>query len=762
MQDLQHFLSTLVRGLGRLQQRIKAKDAHCPAVKYLPDGRRSVDQEEVAIGTGKFEFLATDAPWPGGICLNDKQAGSALESAIKQTAVGERVAGKDVGVRFTSVTDFVLNAPAELFDRWRAVIGEDASPEAFFGRFKLVVEDASPDSCFGLLCLLVRLAGVAKETVPEEWVKYIEGWERGDIVVGGSIYAAYGCLHNALVHAKIDDDIGGAWIDGLQLMAEALASREPPIALPLSLYSPIFLRARALLGFEEQRYEESIEHAICLQLALPITDTKNRYRLVDAYLAELTLPLGSLKVFARTDRIRPFLKNGFTLMAVYRAKPVGDGDDMTISVDQGASVELKDLWLKLEQAEDQAWGPGRPHDTPRQGIIGYKDGKRADGSNAPNQPWYDGRDYSLLASPRKLEDDEDGRLRVGSKLQWDEAAEILWQTYQPFRHVKVLPGAAEIANDTPADDKLKSIEECYRETLADDLEGGANAPRLFVAGWYRPDSSAPAFNVTPTLCKYLAACIKRWRQAAPAGPIALTELPDKSAYDVLKLPGMVAIVSGDGAFLVYDRQRFKPPLHEMKTEFERAVRIRQRILQGGSDLAIFLDDIEAFFSGRRRDLVGEDLLERLTTDQIEIALELHRAHAAVVPHAARRFREAVLDRWGIESWLDALARDIAQIKNVLYGRADLDNARRVAFLHKYGVPVALAVILYGFGVALDNLWHWPPNPSGIKWSGLIVLFLLSLLIFGLMETIREWRRRARLKSISSGTSLFRSGPPPPG
>jgi hypothetical protein len=50
--------------------------------------------------------------------------------------------------KFLSVTDLVRNARAELFERWRAVIGDDVAPENFFARFSLIVEDASPDSCF--------------------------------------------------------------------------------------------------------------------------------------------------------------------------------------------------------------------------------------------------------------------------------------------------------------------------------------------------------------------------------------------------------------------------------------------------------------------------------------------------------------------------------------------------------------------------------------------------------------------------------------
>jgi hypothetical protein len=79
MQDIQHFLSTLERGLDRFQQRIKSSGSHCPVVKYLPDGKRTVSADEVAIGTGKFELAGPDTSPPAEICLNDKQADSVLK-----------------------------------------------------------------------------------------------------------------------------------------------------------------------------------------------------------------------------------------------------------------------------------------------------------------------------------------------------------------------------------------------------------------------------------------------------------------------------------------------------------------------------------------------------------------------------------------------------------------------------------------------------------------------------------------------------------
>jgi hypothetical protein len=782
MEDLRQFLAALFRGLDCLERRLK--DTRCPAVEYSRNAERTVAGDEVAIGTGKFKFAAVGAAWPGGICLNNKQMRKTLTGAEEQSSGVEGARS----VSFASVSDLALNAPTELFEGWRGVVGGDGSPEKFFARFKLIVEDASPDSCFGLLCLLMRLSGLGKEAVPPEWVNYIEGWERGEVDVHESSYCAYGPLHNALVHGKFNldilpmsdpehshdaDDIGGAWIDGLRFMLEALTSRQPPLALSPSLSSPIFVRARALLRFEEEIYEESFEGATFVQLSLPITDTENRYRLVDAYIAPPLPPLGSLKVFTRNDRTRPFLKNGFTLMAI---ESIGEQD---ISVDPSAGVELKELWLKLEEEEDRRWGPDRPHDNPRGNIRGYPDGKRRDGSPAPNEPWYDGRDYTLIASPREVKD-KDGQTVPGSKLDWSDVLEILWQTYQPFRRVKVLCGLTEARGDELSPNKLMSLEKCYRVILSDELEQKslseqktqkAEPPRLFVARWPRPGSSVPAFTVTPTLCKYLAACIRR-RPAASQEPVRLADLPDESTFDVLEWPGMLAIIVEKGAFLVYDEQRVKPPLYEIKTEFERAFAIRRRLERGRDDLEKLLDDIKAYYEGRRRDLVEQELAERLTTEAIALALELHKAGSATVSREARRFREAVLGRWGIEGWINALARDVEQIKNVLYGRAGLAAANHLEFLRRYAVPVGLAAIFYAICAATVSLWAWQPNAGTIERValGMIVLGLLSYFNYVSLEYLSA-RRRLRLQAASDRPAGSASPPgvpseaassPPPG
>jgi hypothetical protein len=99
--------------------------------------------------------------------------------------------------------------------------------------------------------------------------------------------------------------------------------------------------------------------------------------------------------------------------------------------------------------------------------------------------------------------------------------EALWEVYQPFRDLKVVAGAGAAADLVP-------LEECPAVKLPDSSHAGEllRTRHLFVARWQRPDNTAPAFRVTRTLGRYLAAWINRYPTAT--GPVMLGELPDKT------------------------------------------------------------------------------------------------------------------------------------------------------------------------------------------------------------------------------------------
>jgi hypothetical protein len=622
MAGFEQFLSSFEEGANVLRRRVQRNDPQRPAVRYQTHPP-AAGSDDVQIGVGSFSASQPDVAVNTGICLNNKEAADVLGiEAVRR-----------------SVTDLVLHAPWAAFGGWRRIVGEDAAPERFFERFTLIVEDASPDSCFGLFCLLLKLADIPVAALPRGWVDYVRQWEMGALLIGKSAYGSYGCLHNALGHRTVEHDIAKSWCDGLQLLCEGLRCDAPPTALPTEVATPQLDLARAFLAFEEQAYEESLNHALCIQLALSMAGTTGRRRLIDAYFAEETIPLGSLKAFARTDCLRPFLKNGCGLLALHRPIATGEGFDFTISVDPHAGVELSQLWRRLEDKEDEKWGGERPCGNPRKGILGYPGGMRAGGRNAPDQPWYDGGDYALLGAPRKL---PDGRL--GSKLNWPEVRASLWDVYQPFREVKVQVAPLPGDGAPSAEEKLVILEQAPAATFPAD----ARAPRLerachlLVAHWHRPDNAAPAFGVTPTLGRYLAACLDRY--GARTGPVALDEMPGDASYTLLNLPGGIAVITQRGAFLLDSGRHDRLDVEALKEEFRRALCILHRLETTERGTHTLLEETRAYFTGRRRDLSQEDLLRRLSLEQVEIALELHEARTAPRSSAAQQFREALLAR----------------------------------------------------------------------------------------------------------------------
>ena len=284
--------------------------------------------------------------------------------------------------------------------------------------------------------------------------------------------------------------------------------------------------------------------------------------------------------------------------------------------------------------------------TPARSTLGYPGGMRSSGRNAPDEPWYDGGDYTLLAAPRKI---TDGRL--GSKLHWPEVREALWEIYQPFRDVKVHIAPPPRSGALPAEEELVSFDRVPAATFAVDARAPKleRARHLLVGYWYRPDNTTQAFRVTPTLARYLSACLGRY--GVKTGPVALDELPD-NFHSLLELPGGIAVITEQGAFLLDSGRHDRLDVVSLKEEFRRALCILHRLETTERGTRALLEEARACFAGGRRNLSQEDLLRRLSLEQVEIALELHEARTAPRTSAAQQFREALLARWGIGNWLE--------------------------------------------------------------------------------------------------------------
>jgi hypothetical protein len=262
------FLSTLDAGLTTLaahvQQATPNPNHFGAPVLYRPTAERAANNE-MLIGVGQLAGGEHD-----GICLNNKNP---------YLITGQPIA-------YASVTDLVLSQSTTLWSAWRECVGTDITPQHFFTRFSLVVEDASPDSCFALVVFLALLAGVATDDIPAPWVDYIRRWEQGDVISTGAPFQSYGALHNALAHSYFASAWDHAWVDCLGLLIGALRAEAIPSALTTDTPWPLLQKAHACLAFEQQVYEDSLSHATCVQLALPLRGAVGRYKLVDAYLAE--------------------------------------------------------------------------------------------------------------------------------------------------------------------------------------------------------------------------------------------------------------------------------------------------------------------------------------------------------------------------------------------------------------------------------------------------------------------------------------------
>lgn len=693
---------------------------------------------------------------------NEVYVGVGPAAGASAPAEGISLNNKRVGA--DSVTDMVIDAPPDLVQSWIAAVAGATAPSNFFERFCLVTEDASPDSCFGVLALLARLNGVPAAEFPTAWIHYIRAWERGDATLGTSPSTSYGCIHDALVHGHIEEDPTRAWLEAMRLLVQLLAQRQEPLDISTNDPFPALISALALLDSERQIYEDSLRHTTPLQLAVPMRDLPDRSRLVDAYIADEVVPIGSLKVFARNDRTHSFLKRGFSVMAIHRPGAEGSGNDMTISADTRVGIEFRELWTVLEAMEDKLWAGARPCDSPRD-IVSYRHGsargQRSDGTNSPNEPWWDdhGR-YSLLAAPMRLASGGSRRVGpLGSKLGWPDVLEALWTTYQPFRHVKLRAGAEAVKRDGPAEEsELRALAECFPDDA--DLSGQAtysidgetwqpaSGLRLYVAGWYQRSNTDLEFRPTPTLCRYLAACIDR--PLSEPAPIRLRDLPSIGSFTAVEFASGLAVITNNGAFVLDAGRSSKLPIASLQHEFYKVAGMKRQVETNMKRVTELLKDTQAYVDGESVGLSDLQLLHRLSLEQIKATLTIHRAEVDASPQEARQFRRALLTHWSIDGRLEGLAATIGQVRELFQSHADLEVGRGFNFLQTYGLPLVVAASLFGSAFAAIR-----SDFSGINWAslaGFAAASILGIFLIRAKSSMDKWRHRRYGRSLSGGTA----------
>ncbi|MEA3277389.1 MAG: hypothetical protein U9Q81_19330 [Pseudomonadota bacterium] len=691
------FLGEFGSALDRWEERIetfkksKESDGRPPPLIYRPAWDASPDPRHLCIGVGDWSRYPWKAPQEGqkvGILLNNKGAPSPGSA------------------RYASICDMVTDLDFAAWPVWSRATADLGTPSELLGRFTLVVEDVSPDSCLGLILFFARSCGVPRDELPAPWIDYARRWEEGDVKTTGAPFESWGALHSALAHSfapptdegssvpsggiqdrEADLCLTRAWLSCLRFDAAALASSALPncmSAMDLIVEDQL---ARGFLNYEQQNYLSSLGEATCLQLLVPMEGIGHRQLMVDTMLLEEEIPDGTKKVFARNDREHTWLHDGFALMALNRPHEIyqGSGNDIVVSADTTFKIELSDLWRALEAREDALWAGERPCDKPRRDMVrGYPQGKRPDGSNAPNQPWFLFPDLSLVAAPKHIFEPSDGASGVlGSRLDWPEVREILWQTYQPMRFLEF--------DDLNAPEPLSPVrlEVCRPQLFG--KEGHSRRRALYRLAWRQTVVCSQAARLSPTAKRCYAALAARGGDfQGGSRPIALVELPQPASFDFLSFEGGFAVVHRNGTVLVDDWRTSKLPDQELCREFELCTRRLAAIAALEVSIGKLIEEQTREMTESVHQLDHLAILDVLTRFKIEIASELTATALQTNDPEVIEFRAVIERRWGMAERLQEAYRNIDRVEGSIRAYSELYTNRRVNQLTVYGFPLVLA------------------------------------------------------------------------
>lgn len=278
------------------------------------------------------------------------------------------------------------------------------------------IEDLSVDT---VLSIWIFLHKVYQERIPENidtWIDYAMRWERGDTSTTGEAFESYGCLQNALALSQRSQPPSEALVSSLFFLDYLVENHIDPSAITGNIDTVYYMTAYRSLEKEYQNYDNIVKESEITVLSVPRKDS-TATKEVSAIFIETEIISSIQKVFLRNDSINAPTKDGFALMAVYNPKAIGTGNDIVISVDPQKNIQLRELWIALEKEEDELWKGARPNDSPRP-LSSYPD------NNGPNEPWWDDMgDYTLIASPKMIDDE------YGRRVSWETVKRLIKQLY---------------------------------------------------------------------------------------------------------------------------------------------------------------------------------------------------------------------------------------------------------------------------------------------------------------------------------------------
>jgi hypothetical protein len=672
-------------------------------IVYDPARRTPSAAGEVYVGLGAWRGPSGDIVHEGA-CLNNKGA-------------AERFGWKREPA---TVASFVRDAPDSLVDEWRRAFGTDA-PAALEGA-TLIVEDASPDSVMSVVFFLARLSGVERAELPQRWLTALTAWERDG--VAPSVRRSWTALLSALAHSHfgISFDTGGiaeAWGDALRFTVALLrAGADPdavdPDAVPVLLTDTAYGRAIAFAMNERQDYEQSLARAVRLELLVPMAGSPGRELLVDAYFAtESNAPSGVKKIFIRTDTENTTLRNGFSLMGLFRPGLEGTGNDMTVSVDPRSGIALKDLWHALEASENEKWEGARPNAAPRR-IASYPTG-------GYDQPWWDdhGR-YTLLGAPKRIAADA-----LGSRLSWTDVLEAVWRSYNQLRGLAVY--------DLGEEGQLqpKRIEDCIARRIEAGKGETAVVKHLIAVKWNRSFGATQSLQFTPTVKRHLAAMVIRAGQGK-TGAVPLTDLPEPEDFDYVEIAGGEAIVTRDGVLLFDDWRDKDLAVPALSADFAQAVVLLSECIAFGAEVDLLYESAAG----------GANVLRKITDLRARIARTFQKAGLGEASAERRIVREALENRWGLQGKEDALTTRLKDLQEILETKATLDTQGMATLLAFVTIPAFVASVLQLYGTLVEQGTETEGGVDFVGyslWMGglLVVLSALAMILAFLLTKQRR-------------------------
>lgn len=632
---------------------------------------------------------------------------------------------------YTSVTKFVLSPPKGYLESWDLWANRPLAPSSAVAAMTVVADDASPDSVMALLLLLAHLADVNLAEVPSAWVDAVDYWEQAG--VADNPWRSWCALESALVHTCFSrreratpGSFGLAWRDALRFAGRCMALHLSPGNIPELPFVAEYVKAKAAMEMEQEIYWDWLQRAAAVQVSLPLRGVAGRRMLVDGLIVEVQQITGVTKVFCRNDRENSSLGRGFSFLALCSHAAPGEPVEMTISVDPHRGVSLLQLWQAIERRESKAWedmGEMRPTDSPRsmEGV-----------SNFYQEPWFIDSTQTLIGSPRKLKSGE-----PGSRLEWRDICETIWQELNPLRGVKV--------HRSDTNDLVQLLE------VGPEREKPGHAKHFFAAKWFNSSDEDSlilprSLSSSTFFLRILAAKLIHGRSPDSLG---LRDLPTLGSWEVVKLDGGVAIVNTHGLFVLDDWSEQALDVSEIRSDFHRAATLDVELIRlEKHDLSPLVKDVQKLLRQESHAPDIDDLLRRAANLNARLAEK--RGDYAMLPEApdARLIRSTIEKCWSLDRRLAACESETRALETSLHSLSELGTARIGRFIGTYGF--ALIVAMESCQIVAKAIYHAlkynkvetdPPSLFTFICCVAMVL-LLSLLLNRLLALDKPLKRKA--------------------